>query len=723
MLAPPLPPYFSTLNAAFQLTNSTPSVIGNVTDLLPPSRSRGTDWMLTFSLCDPSLGFVGEDWHKGLRIRFFRKSQHDLPPIAGVGDIVMLKNLRITEYQGMRMGMSSFNTRWTVFPASAIPQRIPGIDGNDWSGSLKYFKDPKESIPNETEMRYAFELANQGPCAFNTAPSVTDPSSSIARSFPSSAATSTSPSSSSKPLSSKPLPRREKFSLLQDIKADTYYDLVGQVVKLFPGNGIVELYITDYTSNGLLYDYEWHENEEESGYSYKQSTYDRKWPGPWGRQTLTVTLWPPHNYFAQNSVEEQEIVHLRNVHVRWSKGGKLEGVLHTDKMYPDRLGISVLGEREKEDNEKVKEMFRRRSDYRKTIDLIQKKAIATSRGQKRKAAGEGRPLARSTARKKRKKEREDLGNRRKNIHSSQSEYSESGDADHITATRASKKRSAEESAVKPRRDLNSNVRSSHSAVPPLPLDKILSRGETHVVSPPEGRSYLLPFQNIKTRSTVGVVDYFPDDLADFSVLTSSKTAAELNDGSDAESTSSHASHHEDGALHDNHIEKWEWRFGLVLEDATSKKSKNYTKSENADDPVRLTAYVAKEDADFLLKLDAVDLRADTQALDTLREKLFLLWGDLEEQKTSLTNRQLNDDGSKAVAADDPGSKDDKEKKAMIAPSGRPFECCLMEYGVQASEQNWEQDPDDSRNTDDDAQHMTVGKNWKRRWRMFGTTIT
>ena len=721
MLAPPLPPYFSTLNAAFQLTNSTPSVIGNVTDLLPPSRSRGTDWMLTFSLCDPSLGSVGEDWHKGLRIRFFRKSQHDLPPIAGVGDIVMLKNLRITEYQGMRMGMSNFNTRWTVFPASAIPQRLPGIGGNDWPGSLKYFKDPKDSIPTETEMRYAFELANQGPCAFNTAPSVTDPSSSVAQSFSSSAATSLSPLSSSKPLSSKSLPRREKFSLLQDIKADTYYDLVGQVVKLFPGNGIVELYITDYTSNGLLYDYEWHENEEEDGYPYKQSNYDRKWSGPWGRQTLTVTLWPPHNYFAQNSVEEQETVHLRNVHVRWSKGGKLEGVLHTDKMYPDRVGISVLGEREKEDNEKVKDMFRRRSEYRKTIDLIQKKAIATSRGQKRKAAGEGRPLARSSARKKRKKEKENLAKRRRNTHSSQSEHSESGDTDHITDAK-SMKRSAEESAVKPRRDLNPDVRSSHGSVPPLSLRKILSRDETHVVSPPEGRSYLLPFQNIKTRSTVRVVDYFPDELADFSVSTSSKTVADLNDRSDAESISSHASSHDNGALHDNQVEKWEWRFGLIVEDATSTKSNKSRNSAKADDSIRFTAYVAQEDADFLLRLDAVDLRADTKALDTLREKLFLLWGDLEEQKTASINQQLTDDSSRALTADDPGSKDDKERKETIMPSGRPFECCLMEYGVQASEQHGEQDRVDDREIDDDAEHLTVGKNWKRRWRMFGTTI-
>lgn len=83
------------------------------------------------------------------------------------------------------------------------------------------------------------------------------------------------------------------------------------------------------------------------------------------------------------------------------------------------------------------------------------------------------------------------------------------------------------------------------------------------------------------------------------------------------------------------------------------------------------------------------LRKDKAALAQLREKLFIMWGDLEELKSSGASLPL------AVGA-----------KSGVA-SNNPFECCIHEYGVPAHP---EAEPEDS------------SESWERMHRMFGTTI-
>ena len=111
---------------------------------------------------------------------------------------------------------------------------------------------------------------------------------------------------------------------------DKYYDLVGQVIKLYASSGgRVELYITDYTMNKLLWEYHREESEanrEGDQYGYiPQTSESKKWPGPWGKHTLTVTLWTPHSDFAQENVKVNDFVRLQNVHVKWSKDAKAGG--------------------------------------------------------------------------------------------------------------------------------------------------------------------------------------------------------------------------------------------------------------------------------------------------------------------------------------------------------------------------------------------------------------
>jgi len=82
------------------------------------------------------------------------------------------------------------------------------------------------------------------------------------------------------------------------------------------------------------------------------------------------------------------------------------------------------------------------------------------------------------------------------------------------------------------------------------------------------------------------------------------------------------------------------------------------------------------------------LRTNEQALATLHEKLFLLWGDLEEHKTA-----------------------GKELQDLKTPR---FECCLQEYGIRTSQSGADADSEKS--------ETEKGAKWERRWRMFGTTI-
>ena len=102
------------------------------------------------------------------------------------------------------------------------------------------------------------------------------------------------------------------------------------------------------------------------------------------------------------------------------------------------------------------------------------------------------------------------------------------------------------------------------------------------------------------------------------------------------------------------------------------------------------------------------LRKSPKALAILREKLFLLWGDLEERK-SLTSNALTE-----VSNNPQSPKKEETRKS------KPFQCCLKEYGVKRRAHQTKhigelESENDSAEEEDDWV-------WERRWKMFGTTI-
>ena len=330
------------------------NVIGVVTDYLSPKQSRRTDWTCSFSIKDESNRGTGD----GLKVRFFRPKEAELPAIKNIGDLVILRCIKAKEFGGMIPLMSNWSTTCVVFPKGSIPEKLPT---NHYQ--LKHIKDARSPAPTLEEIQYVVSLYN----TINISPV----------SVPTQPNESTTLAFRSNKVGSSVL--RQRFSLVKDITFDTFYDLVGQVCKIYPSNDRCELYISDYTTNNQLYNHErdCNTNGEDAmdgdPYHHIPPSTKKKWQGPWGKMTLKVMLWNPHSDFARSSIRENDFVHLRNVLAR-SFDGRLEGRLHTDRYYPDRVEITVLGD----DDDRVKDVLRRKKDYKKRFN------VEDNRPQKRK---------------------------------------------------------------------------------------------------------------------------------------------------------------------------------------------------------------------------------------------------------------------------------------------------------------------------------------------------
>ena len=377
-----VPRGYLDINSALSRRGAEVNLMGVVTDFLAPCISRGTDWMSSFSIADSSCGGVDQD---GLKVRFFRPLASEMPAIRGTGDVVLLRNIKIKEWSGLTMALSTRGTSWVVFPAESVPEKAPLS-----AVPLKHVKEARSPVPTHLEMHYAISLCNSRDRSTFTAPS----------SSPAGSAITAAPST---------VQGREKFSLVKDVKIDTFYNLVGQVVRLYPNNGNVELYITDYTGNTLLFYYPEPDVDDGSGregdkYNYTaSSSANRKWNGPYGKMTLTVTLWGGNNaYFCQQHVKENDFVHLRNVRIKWSKDAKVEGTLFPDRRHPDRVDVTVL--KNNEDEDRVKDVLRRKRDYWNKINLKAEGLAHQTKALKRKSMEDEKPISKTQARKKRKQE-------------------------------------------------------------------------------------------------------------------------------------------------------------------------------------------------------------------------------------------------------------------------------------------------------------------------------
>ncbi|KAI4138163.1 MAG: hypothetical protein LQ341_004786, partial [Variospora aurantia] len=637
------------------------SIMGIVTDFQPPTKSKGKDWTCSLRLADSST------YDDGIKVRLFRPMEVELPVIERNGDVVILERVKITSYSGMTTGLSTYTTTWTLLPAPSIPETAPV-----GTLSIKHSRvSVKGSSPTQEQIRYAIALCNSRPREAYDSSLATNPTSSAPKELSSSGTHSIPRTSSALITSTSSIGRRDKFALIKDVCVDAFYDLVGQVVKVYPGNGVTELYLTDYTSNPSLYNYEWGREDHDGGVGDDDLLYGtasdtrRKWPGPFGKYTLAVSLFPPHSYYAQRNVKENDFVFLRNTRIKYDRdrNGKIEGSLHTDKLYADRIDVTIVNDH---DDERVKDVLRRKLEYGKKFQRQQEdfnklnklsskgppdQALALeelTRGQKRKQA-EVQKLSKTQLRKRKKQEREEARLKRLEEMKSDDEEEDKDSTDpfQVHIKPANRTGNDEKSpSIPPTITLNKNIRSSNPNVLPRSLSSILSL-DTHAFTTPSGTPLTLPFQNIKSRALVRVVDFFPDQLIDFAVPKHKKSEYDVLSDYSQESSDDHQSLPSDtNSENDDTISNWEWRFALVLEDASPGRTE------------RLSVYVSTTDAVFLTKLDPCNLRHRPQALAALRERLFLLWGDLEERKSG----GLQGSGT---------------------AKGLPFECCIKEYGIRS----------------------------------------
>lgn len=202
---------------------------------------------------------------------------------------------------------------------------------------------------------------------------------------------------------------------------------------------------------------------------------------------------------------------------------------------------------------------------------------------------------------------------------------------------------------------------------------------------PDGTSFVLPFNEAKYHVVARVVDFFPPKLEDFA---SQLNAADIDDDKSAYS---------EDLTWESSTPPWEWNFALQLEEATSPPKRD---GATQSLPAKVWLGVGHMEAQHLLGNgvdDPADLRENPALLNQLREKLSILWGDLEELKRE------EEGGQKAKKRKLDNTVDNSE---AAAPSNRPFNCCVQEYGVLR----------DGGSADEVA-------DWDREYMMFGVVIS
>ena len=119
--------------------------------------------------------------------------------------------------------------------------------------------------------------------------------------------------------------------------------------------------------------------------------------------------------------------------------------------------------------------------------------------------------------------------------------------------------------------------------------------DKHTNTPPNGAPYTLPFQNINSRATVRVIDFFPPNLDDFAVLRPRASEYDILSEDDCSESENDQQANDLDDRSEAEDAQWEWRFGLVLEDALGGRNQEKAIVE---------VYVSDQDAEGLLNLEA-----------------------------------------------------------------------------------------------------------------------
>lgn len=518
---------------------------------------------------------------------------------------------------------------------------------------------------------------------------------------------------------------KEKFSLLEDVAESRFCDLIVQVCRdPYDLGDKMTLYVSDYTANDAFFNYTREGVEDlDSGngdiYGYtsrnKDSDTTNKWVGPYGKRAMQVTCWDPHATVIREEVHAGDWISLRNVQPKFGHDSAiLEGALREDRNLPggnSKVRVAVLDTSDKDYiDPRLKEAIRRCRDYTKEKGK-QVQSLKASEGKRKREPAEPDTEGK---RKRAPAEPDTEGKRkRKAAEAVEPDEPEESSKQNAKARRkrqraeVQKKVEAQEAKFKEEvLGLNPLIvcESGHQSI--TELASILEQ-KHHAITIEGSKIRLpLPFTCANYCANIRVVDFKPGKLEDFACPSKEKKQSAfdvLSDNSGSEQSSGSEDEDDD---HINSRTRWEWRFALQLEDA-SPKVKN---------PERVWVVVNNLEAQCLTGLDASNLRKDEATLTAFREKLFTMWGELEEKKHWQQSQAAQARKRKPGAAPPPSASDDEDggrrNGSATAPtvSNKPFTCCIRQYGIKERE-------DDPAKADAGERHR-----WQRLFGLFGTKI-
>ncbi|KAK1779043.1 hypothetical protein QBC45DRAFT_412564 [Copromyces sp. CBS 386.78] len=719
---PPFPTTFTPLRAILDedgdaQPGSMVNVIGILKDCRAPVPTHGSDWKCTLTISDLSI----EDEPAGVELVIFRPEVR--MPEVGAGDVIVVLSAKVQRFKSNPKSLITSKAtsicvykaaKIPVYPASALVALLPPKQGESHKllkeehhqyVSYLYNVIDKYDVPDEAEYQQRVTVS---------------------------------------------LNVKDKFSLLKDVTDGKFYDLIGQVAKnpYTDEMGRVTLYLSDYTENDLFFHYTWEgvrELASRPADAYpednnpSESSSQHPWVGPYGKRTIQISCYDSHaDFIREAGVGAGTWLSLRNVQVKFGRNGAhLEGFLREERNASARkVNVEILDiaaphpsiTKEKVDP-RLKDAVRRWRDYSQE-KKTQIKAVkaAQEAGAKRKASiasddvFDGQPPDKKLRAKERRKLR-----------------------------RAALEKKVAEKQEKAALGLNELVTCEAHPKPVSALASILEPVMYETLVDNQPVKIPLPFTNAKYNACVRVVDFYPRKLEDFAcgrkrtefdILSDNDDDDDEDDGSDEDNVNSTMDTTDDEDQ-DRQSRTWEWRFALLLEDASTPSSPtaataatDTNKKQKRDrDPkakARLWAAVDNTEAQCLTGLDAVNLRRDPHTLATLRERMFTLWGNLEELKAAKARaakqKEEAEDGNgrtkrhkgkttvvqleklKPPLEDSDGEQQQDQGEEEI--SNKPFSCCLKQYGVRLPE-----DDNGLPKTDDGPKG-----GWVRVFGMFGTKI-
>lgn len=507
---------------------------------------------------------------------------------------------------------------------------------------------------------------------------------------------------------------KKKFSLLQDVTDSKFYDFIVQVVREpYDLGDKVTLYVSDYTENDKFFEYtregvrDLDTRGDVWGYTTNKSQDEDnvdEWIGPYGKKAMQITVFEPHAAFARDELRAGDWVYMKNVQVKYGSDGRfLEGFLREARNlaastnYLDVLS-SDLDNVDTKLRDDLRDAIRRWRDYsmKRKADNKRTKDVGLGSSKRKQSHDSNQPSTRT-------KKSAKLNSRdRRDIERAEIRQK-------LAAEEARAKAKAEKERTAEAQHLNSAIVCEHPDKLVTPVSSIVEHVQYDTIINSEAATLVLPFVNQNYRANVRVVDFFPNRLEDFASYRRRTPFDVLSENSDEDSDDSSGSESRVGARHRG-AKVWEWRFGLLLEDARCKKSSN--------PPGRVWVIVDNLEGQYLTGLDASDLRQHKNNLTTLRERMFCLWGELEEHKHGVLatrEERMRQKRRRGVLPPPPTTSDAEDDDEGVAGkdvdvSNLAFGCCIRQYGVKVPEK------------DESKADAGRGKRWERVYGLFGTKI-